>query len=75
MPTPTLELSMKYLTAPQVQKRLSLSRYQLDVRIERGIFPRPILVAPSGVRYFDDDWVRVAQTILANAMGRLNNID
>lgn len=69
MPTPTLELSMKYLTAPQVQKRLELSRYQLDVRIERGIFPRPTLTSPSGVRYFDEGWVRVAKAILGNAVG------
>jgi len=71
MPTPKLELAHKYLTAPQVRKALGLSRFQLDIRIERGIFPKPTFVDETGiqcVRYFDENWVRVAQTILDNAV-------
>jgi len=63
MPTPKLELASKYLTAPQARKRLGLSRFQLDLRIDRGIFPKPTLI-DSGVRYFDEQWVRNAQAIL-----------
>lgn len=68
MPTPKLELALKYLTAPQARKRLGLSRFQFDIRIERGIFTRPTFVDTSGVRYFDENWVRIAQAILDNVV-------
>jgi hypothetical protein len=74
MPEPKLELALKYLTATQARKRLGLSRYQFDLRIERGIFPRPTYVdtVKRGdvilqVRYFDENWVKVVQTILDNS--------
>lgn len=73
MPTPKVELAIKYLTATQVRKRLGLSRYQLDLRIERGVFPVPTYIDNTGkqyVRYFDEAWVKEAQTILANSPGR-----
>ena len=69
MPNPKLELGLKYLTAPQVRKRLGLSRFQLDIRIERGILPQPTYVDETSsppVRYFDENWVRIAQAILEN---------
>ncbi len=67
MPTPKLELAAKYLTSNQARKRLGLSLYQLNLRIERGIFQRPTYVDETGiqsVRYFDENWVRIAQAIL-----------
>jgi len=73
MPTPKVELAIKYLTATQVRKRLGLSRYQLDLRIERGVFPKPTYIDNTGkqyVRYFDEDWVKQAQAILANSPSR-----
>ena len=69
MPNPKLELGLKYLTAPQARKRLGLSRFQLDIRIERGILPQPTYVDETSsppVRYFDENWVRIAQAILEN---------
>lgn len=57
-----------YLTSTQARKRLGLSRGPFDVRVERGIFPRPTLVDETGiqrVRYFDEGWVQIAQAILA----------
>jgi len=75
MPTPKLELAAKYLTSNQARKRLGLSLFQFNLRIERGVFPRPTLVDEAGiqsVRYFDDNWVRVAQTILENALHENN---
>jgi len=42
----------------------------LDIRIERGIFPKPTFVDDTGiqyVRYFDESWVSIAQAILKNA--------
>jgi len=64
MPNRKLELTLKYLTAPQAGKRLGLSRFQFDMRLKRGIFPRPTFTDVTGVRYFDESWVRVAQSIL-----------
>lgn len=72
MPKPKIELAIKYLTATQARKRLGLSRFQFDIRIERGIFPKPTYVDNTGiqsVRYFDENWVRVAQIIIDNAVG------
>ena len=66
MPTPKLELAHKYLTAPQVRKRLGLSRFQLDIRIDRGVLPQPTLVDVTSVRYFDEQWLRTAKAILEN---------
>jgi len=70
MPTPKLELSAKYMTAPEVRQKLGLSRYQLDIRIERGILPRPPLVDAAGVRYFDEHWLRTGRAILASLASR-----
>lgn len=75
MPEPKLELATKYLTATQARKRLGLSRWQFDTRIERSIFPRPTYIdtvqrgdVTLRVRYFDEGWVRIAQAILDNAV-------
>jgi len=71
MPTPKLELAAKYLTTAKVCKRLGLSFFQLNLRIERGIFPRPTYIDNAGiqsVRYFDESWVKIAQAILDNAV-------
>jgi len=71
MPTPKLELSLKYFTATKAGKRLGLSRWQFDIRIQRGIFPKPTYIDNTGaqyVRYFDENWVKIAQAILDNAL-------
>ena len=73
MPTPKLELAAKYLTAPQVRERLGLSRHQFDTRLKRGFFPRPTHIDKTGVRYFDENWVRIAQAILDNAGQGIKN--
>ena len=74
MPEPKLELAFKYLTATQARKRLGLSRYQFDIRVERGIFPRPTYVdtvrrgnITLHVRYFDENWVSIARQILEHS--------
>jgi len=67
MPNRKLELTLKYLTASQVRQRLGLSRFQFDIRIDRGIFPRPTFVDTTGVRYFDENWIRIAQAIIESA--------
>jgi len=67
MPVPRIELGFKYLTAPEVRKKLGLSRFQFDLRIERGILPEPVHVDENGIRYFDENWLRIAEAILQNA--------
>jgi predicted DNA-binding transcriptional regulator AlpA len=67
MPKPRIEFTYKYLTSPQVCRTLGCGRAQLDERLKRGIFPQPTVVAPSGVRYFDENWIKVVQEIIKNA--------
>lgn len=64
MPTPKLELVNVYLTATEVQKELGLSRFQLDIRIQKGILPPPTFTDNNGVRYFSEGWVTIAKTML-----------
>ena len=59
-----IELTYKYRTASQVRERLGLSRFQFDIRLERGIFPSPTFTDVTGVRYFDENWVRIARSIM-----------
>jgi len=59
-----LELALKYMTASQVRKELGLSRFQFDIRLKRGIFPSPTFTDVTGVRYFDQSWVSIAQSIM-----------
>ena len=71
MPRPKVELAVKYFTAVQARKRLGLSRFEFDIRLERGIFPRPTYLDNTGkqiVRYFDEKWVTIAQAILEGAV-------
>jgi len=67
MPKPRLEFTYKYLTSPQVCRKLSIGRAQLDERLKRGIFPQPTVVAPSSVRYFDENWLKAVVEIIKNA--------
>jgi predicted DNA-binding transcriptional regulator AlpA len=67
MPKPRIEYTYKYLTSPQVCLKLCIGRAQLDERLKRGIFPQPTMVAESGVRYFDDNWIKATQEIIENA--------
>ncbi len=70
MPKPRIEFTYKYLTSPQVCRKLCIGRAQLDERLKRGIFPQPTVVASSGVRYFDEDWIRAVEEIIDNAPSR-----
>lgn len=64
MPKYKLELIYKYRTARQARERLGLSRFQFDYRIKRGILPDPTFTDTTGVRYFDEDWIRAAGDIV-----------
>lgn len=58
----------KNYTSTEARKRLRLSRFQFDYRIKLGIFPRPTFTDETGVRYFDEKWVQIAQNIMDNAV-------
>ncbi len=82
MPEPKLELAAKYLTNPQARKRLGLSRFQFNIRVERGVFPRPTYVdtvicggVTQHVHYFDENWVRIAKAIMESAPGNSGDLD
>ena len=64
MPVPKVELAQKYLTIFQVVSRLALSRFQINLRIERGVLPKPTHVDENGVRYFDEEWIGMAKAML-----------
>jgi predicted DNA-binding transcriptional regulator AlpA len=69
-----LELTFRYVTAPQVRKKLGLSRFQLDLRIKRHILPAPTYTDPeTQIRYFDENWVQAAKLILAGNNQRTNS--
>jgi len=59
-----IELAAVYRTAPYVQKELGLSRFQLALRIERGILPGPTFIDDNNVRYFSDNWLVIAKKTL-----------
>lgn len=64
------------VTASQARKRLGLSRSQLNLRISREVLPAPTFIdRDTGVRYFDESWLRIARAIMANSfeVARLKN--
>jgi len=65
MPKPKLKNTLKFHTTSQVSRLLSLSRYQIELRIKQEVFPVPSSTDPdSGVRYFDEDWISKAREVL-----------
>ena len=73
MPEPKYELANKYLTSTQARSELGLSRWDFDTRIDRGIFPSPTYIdtvmrgnVELKVRYFDENWIRIARAIMDN---------
>jgi len=77
MPTPIIELVTAYpYTATDVQKELGFSRFQLDLRIERGVLPKPTFIDKNNVRYFSDGWLTLAkQTLQQNHNNKNKNAE
>lgn len=69
MPKPKLADSYNYMTTSRVCDALGISAIQLDRRLEQGVLPKPTKVADSGVRLFDENWLRVARAIMENSFG------
>ena len=67
------ELANKYFTATEARIELGLSRWDFNTRIERGMLPAPTFIdtvmrgsVELKVRYFDENWLRIARSIMDN---------
>ncbi len=60
----------KYMTLPQAAKRLGLHKASLRRRLKVGVFPTPNFVNKHGLNFFDEDWIRKTQAIIANSFER-----
>ena len=67
MAGPRIDELYKYMTLPQAAKRLGMHHAKLRRRLKAGILPSATFVNEYGLKFFDEDWLREAQTILANS--------
>jgi predicted DNA-binding transcriptional regulator AlpA len=67
MAGPRISERYKYMTVPQAAKRLGIHSAKLRRRLKDGIFPPPTYINEYGLRFFDEGWLREAQTILVNS--------
>lgn len=67
MAGPRIAERYKYMTLPQAAERLDIHPAKLRRRLRGGIFPAPTYVNEYGLKFFDEEWLRKAQTILANS--------
>ena len=67
MAGPRIDERYKYMTLPQAAKRLGMHQAKLRRRLKANILPPPTFVNEYGLKFFDEDWLREAQTILVNS--------
>ena len=67
MPGPRISERYKYMTLPKAAERLGIHPAKLRRRLKDGIFPAPTFVNGYGLKFFDEEWLRKAQVILANS--------
>jgi len=67
MAGPKIAERYKYMTVPQAAKRLGIHPAKLRRRLKDGVFPVPTFVNKHGLNFFDEDWLKEAQTILVNS--------
>lgn len=67
MAGPRISERYKYMTLPQVAKRLGIHPAKLRRRLKDGIFPVPTFVNEYGLNFFDEDWLNEAQAILTKS--------
>ena len=67
MAGPRIAELYKYMTLPQAAKRLGIHPAKLRRRLKDGVFPAPTFVNEYGLNFFDEDWLKEAQVILANS--------
>jgi len=57
------------MTITQVARQLGMKGGQVISWVERGALPPPSSIDKSGVRYFDQDWLRKARKIVESKRG------
>jgi hypothetical protein len=67
MAGPRISERYKYMTLPRAAERLGIHPAKLRRRLKDGIFPAPTYVNEYGLRFFDEEWLRKAQAILAHS--------
>jgi len=67
MAGPRISELYKYMTLPQAAQRLGIHPAKLRRRLRDGIFPAPTFVNEYGLKFFDEEWIRKAEIILANS--------
>ena len=67
MAEPRIAERYKYMTLPQAAKRLGLHPAKLRRRLKDGVLPASTFINEYGLKFFDEDWLREAQTILVNS--------
>ena len=67
MAGPRIAERYKYMTLPQAAKRLGIHPAKLRRRLKTGVFPVPTFVNMHGLNFFDEEWLKEAQTILVNS--------
>jgi len=55
------------MTLPQVAERLGIHTAKLRRRLRDGVLPAPTFVNKYGLKFFDEDWLKHAQAVLANS--------
>ena len=67
MAGPRIDERYKYMTLPQAAQRLSMHQAKLRRRIKAGVLPAPTYVNKHGLKFFDENWLKGAEAILANS--------
>ena len=67
MAGPRVSELYKYMTLPQAAQRLGIHPAKLRRRLKDGIFPAPTFVNEYGLKFFDEEWLKNTQAILANS--------
>ena len=67
MAGPRISERYKYMTVPQAARRLGIHPAKLRRRLRDSVFPAPTFVNEYGLKFFDEDWLNEAHTILLNS--------
>lgn len=70
MAGPRIDELYKYRSLPQAAKRLGLHPAKLRRRLKAGVLPPPTYVNEYDLKFFDEEWLRKAQTILEDSFER-----
>jgi len=67
MAGPRIDELYNYMTLPQAVRRLGMHQAKLRRRLKASVLPPPTFVNEYGLKFFDEDWLREAQTTLVQS--------